>query len=58
MLWLIVKVLSYASFALQQGDYWSIFGVRGLLYVAMAFLWWVLIDSRSSAVKLKRLVAA
>jgi hypothetical protein len=58
MLWLVVKVLSYASFALQQGDYWSIFGVRGLLYVAMAFLWWVLIDSRSSAVKLKRLVAA
>jgi hypothetical protein len=57
MLWLIVKVLSYASFGLQQGEYWSFFGVRTLFYVAMAFLWWVWVDSRASAQKMKRLVA-
>ncbi|ANB71524.1 hypothetical protein AYM40_03435 [Paraburkholderia phytofirmans OLGA172] len=58
MLWLVVKVLSYASSGLQQGDYWSFFGVRTLFYVAMAFLWWVLVDSRSTARKMKRLVAS
>jgi hypothetical protein len=56
MLWLIVKLLSYASSGVQQGDYWSFFSVRTLLYVAMAFLWWVLIDSRATPLKLKRLV--
>lgn len=57
MLWLIVKLLSYATSGLQQGDYWSFFSVRTLFYVALAFLWWVLVDSRSSPAKLKRLVA-
>jgi phosphate starvation-inducible membrane PsiE len=57
MLWLIVKLLSYATSGLQQGDYWSFFSVRTLFYVALAFLWWVLIDSRASPAKLKRLVA-
>lgn len=58
MLWLVVKVLSYASFGIQQGDYWSFFSVRALFYVAMAFLWWVVVDSRASARKLNRLVAS
>ncbi len=57
MLWLIVKLLSYATSGIQQGDYWSFFSVRTLFYVALAFLWWVLVDSRSSPKKLKRLVA-
>jgi Family of unknown function (DUF6418) len=57
MLWLVVKVLSYASSGIQQGDYWSFFGVRTLFYVALALLWWVLVDSRATLTKLKRLVA-
>lgn len=57
MLWLIVKLLSYATSGIQQGEYWSFFSVRVLMYVAMAFLWWVLVDSRSMPTKLKRLVA-
>ncbi|KAA1010642.1 hypothetical protein FVF58_20100 [Paraburkholderia panacisoli] len=58
MLWLVVKVLSYAGSGIQQGDYWSFFSVRTLFYVALAFLWWVLVDSRSTAQKMKRLVAS
>ncbi|WP_240158617.1 MULTISPECIES: DUF6418 domain-containing protein [Burkholderiaceae] len=57
MLWLIVKLLSYANSGIQQGDYWSFFSVRTLLYVAMTFLWWRLVDSRAAPIKLKRLVA-
>lgn len=57
MLWLIVKVLTYASYGIQQGEYWSFFSVRALFYVVAALLWWVFIDSRSTALKMKRLVA-
>ncbi|RZF30721.1 hypothetical protein EVC45_04470 [Paraburkholderia sp. UYCP14C] len=56
MLWLIVKLFSYASAGIQQGDYWSFFSVRTLMYVALTYLWWVLIDSKAAPIKLKRLV--
>jgi hypothetical protein len=56
MLWLIVKVLSYASFGIQQGEYWSFFGVRALFYIALTILWWVLVDSPSMAQKMKQAV--
>jgi hypothetical protein len=57
MLWLIVKLYSYAGAGIQQGDYWSFFSVRTLMYVALTYLWWVLVDSRAAPIKLKRLVA-
>jgi hypothetical protein len=56
MLWLIVKVLTYASFGIQQGEYWSFFGVRALFYLALTLLWWIFVDSRATAQKMKQLV--
>jgi len=56
MLWLIVKVLTYASFGIQQGEYWSFFGVRALFYIALTLLWWIFVDSRATAQKMKQLV--
>jgi hypothetical protein len=57
MLWLIVKLLSYATSGLQQGEYWSFFSVRTMAYVALTFFWWLLVDRRAAPTKLKRLVA-
>jgi hypothetical protein len=46
LLWLTTKVVSYASFGLQQGEYWNIFGIRTLAYAAIACAWWYCIDAR------------
>jgi hypothetical protein len=46
LLWLTTKVVSYASFGLQQGEYWNIFGIRTLAYAAIACAWWYCVDAR------------
>jgi hypothetical protein len=46
LLWLTTKVVSYASFGLQQGEYWNIFGIRTIAYGAIACAWWYFIDTR------------
>ncbi len=51
LLWLTTKVVSYASFGLQQGEYWNIFGIRTLAYAAIACAWWYCIDARRGTVE-------
>jgi len=51
-LWLIAKVLSYATFALQQGEYWSLFGSRMWFYVLVALIWWFYVDARLPKIRL------
>lgn len=46
MLWLTAKVFAYATYAIQQGDYWTLFGARTLFYLAIALIWWHCIDAR------------
>jgi Family of unknown function (DUF6418) len=48
MLWLITKVVSYATFAMQQGEYWTLFGSRTVLYALAALLWWYCVDARGA----------
>jgi hypothetical protein len=55
LLWLIAKVFAYATFALQQGEYWSLFGARTLFYAITALLWWIYVDSREPRAKSKRM---
>ena len=38
MLWLMAKVFSYATFAVQQGEYWMMFGSRTVLCASRARL--------------------
>ena len=54
MLWLITKIFSYASFAIQQGEYWTLFGSRTLFYMMVALAWWYFVDSRGSTPGLTR----
>lgn len=49
MLWLTAKVLTYATFALQQGEYWSFFGSRMIVYCMIALAWWMIVDVRAAA---------
>ncbi|CAM2339500.1 DUF6418 domain-containing protein [Burkholderia vietnamiensis] len=46
MLWLIAKVFSYATFAVQQGEYWMMFGSRTAFYAVLALIWWYCVDAR------------
>ncbi|KVF12789.1 hypothetical protein WJ17_02180 [Burkholderia vietnamiensis] len=46
MLWLIAKVFSYATFAVQQGEYWMMFGSRTAFYALLALIWWYCVDAR------------
>jgi Family of unknown function (DUF6418) len=48
MLWLVTKVVSYATFALQQGEYWTMFGSRTILYALIALAWWYCVDARGA----------
>ncbi|MDN7930315.1 DUF6418 domain-containing protein [Burkholderia metallica] len=48
MLWLMAKVFSYATFAVQQGDYWMMFGSRTAFYALIAVVWWYVIDKKHS----------
>jgi hypothetical protein len=48
MLWLITKIVSYAGFGLQQGEYWNLFGLRTLGYVMLALAWWYCVDGRQA----------
>ncbi|EEA01523.1 conserved hypothetical protein [Burkholderia sp. H160] len=48
LLWLTTKVVSYALFGLQQGEYWNIFGIRTLAYMALACAWWYCVDARGA----------
>ncbi|MCA7975628.1 DUF6418 domain-containing protein [Burkholderia cepacia] len=45
MLWLTTKIFAYATYAMQQGDYWTLFGARTLFYLAIALAWWYCIDA-------------
>ncbi|SAK63961.1 membrane protein [Caballeronia arationis] len=47
MLWLVTKIVSYAGFGLQQGEYWNLFGLRTLGYVLIALAWWYCVDARA-----------
>jgi hypothetical protein len=47
MLWLVTKIVSYAGFGLQQGEYWNLFGLRSLGYVLIALAWWYCVDARA-----------
>ncbi|HDR9251232.1 DUF6418 domain-containing protein [Burkholderia vietnamiensis] len=46
MLWLIAKVFSYATFAVQQGEYWMMFGSRTAFYALLALIWWYCVDAK------------
>ncbi|HDR9354592.1 TPA: hypothetical protein QDB44_000419 [Burkholderia vietnamiensis] len=46
MLWLIAKVFSYATFAVQQGEYWMMFGSRTAFYAVLALIWWYCVDAK------------
>ncbi|KVF01002.1 hypothetical protein WJ03_07390 [Burkholderia vietnamiensis] len=46
MLWLIAKVFSYATFAVQQGEYWMMFGSRTAFYAVLALIWWYSVDAK------------
>ncbi|WP_175968313.1 DUF6418 domain-containing protein [Burkholderia sp. BCC0322] len=48
MLWLTTKIFAYATYSIQQGDYWTLFGARTLFYLLIALIWWVCIDARRS----------
>jgi hypothetical protein len=54
MLWLMAKVFSYATFAVQQGEYWMMFGSRTAFYALAALAWWYLVDTRNSEMKQTR----
>ena len=53
MLWLITKIFSYATYAVQQGEYWTLFGSRTVFYALVALVWWHCVDARGSRSKLK-----
>jgi hypothetical protein len=53
MLWLIAKVISYATFALQQGEYWSMFGSRMFFYATVALIWWFYVECRLPSVTMR-----
>ncbi|RXV69728.1 hypothetical protein D1006_32405 [Burkholderia stabilis] len=46
MLWLTTKIFAYATYSIQQGDYWTLFGARTLFYLLIALIWWFCIDAR------------
>ncbi|MBR7960220.1 hypothetical protein KDW41_07160 [Burkholderia vietnamiensis] len=48
-LWLASKVFAYATFAAQQGDYWTMFGARTIAYLAIMALWWHCVDAKQAA---------
>ncbi|WP_277182825.1 DUF6418 domain-containing protein [Caballeronia sp. BR00000012568055] len=48
LLWLTTKVVSYASFGLQQGEYWNIFGIRTITYGFIACAWWYFVDAHGA----------
>ncbi|WP_423368776.1 DUF6418 domain-containing protein [Burkholderia sp. LMG 32019] len=48
MLWLMAKVFSYATFAVQQGDYWMMFGSRTVFYAVAALVWWYWVDTKNA----------
>lgn len=48
-LWLASKVFAYATFAAQQGDYWTMFGARTIVYLAIMALWWLCVDAKQAA---------
>lgn len=48
MLWLITKIFSYATFAIQQGEYWTLFGSRTIFYMIVAAIWWYFVDARGA----------
>ncbi|MFJ1209286.1 DUF6418 domain-containing protein [Burkholderia pyrrocinia] len=48
MLWLMAKVFSYATFAVQQGEYWMMFGSRTDFYALLALAWWYWVDAKNS----------
>ncbi|MPV67283.1 DUF6418 domain-containing protein [Burkholderia sp. BE17] len=54
MLWLTTKIFAYATYAIQQGDYWTLFGARTLFYLLIALIWWVCIDAKRSNADAKR----
>ncbi|VWC54856.1 membrane protein [Burkholderia lata] len=51
MLWLMAKVFSYATFAVQQGEYWMMFGSRTVFYALLALVWWYCVDAKHSNLK-------
>jgi hypothetical protein len=55
MLWLITKIFSYATFAIQQGEYWTLFGARTLFYMLVALIWWYCVDARQSRPAVKQM---
>ncbi|WP_260433517.1 DUF6418 domain-containing protein [Burkholderia sp. Bp8998] len=48
MLWLSAKIFAYATYATQQGEYWTMFGARTLFYMLIAGIWWYCVDARHS----------
>ena len=54
MLWLTTKIFAYATYAIQQGDYWTLFGARTLFYLLIALIWWACIDAKRSNADAKR----
>jgi hypothetical protein len=48
MLWLATKLFSYSTFAVQQGEYWTLFGARTIFYALLALAWWYCVDARHS----------
>ncbi|WP_063551546.1 DUF6418 domain-containing protein [Burkholderia territorii] len=48
LLWLSAKIFAYATYATQQGEYWTMFGARTLFYLMIAVIWWYFIDARQS----------
>ncbi|NTY36313.1 DUF6418 domain-containing protein [Burkholderia diffusa] len=54
MLWLTTKIFAYATYAIQQGDYWTLFGARTLFYLLIALIWWGCIDAKRSNADAKR----
>lgn len=47
-LWFVTKIFFYATFGLQQGEYWYIFGIRMLAFIFLAVAWWLFVDSASA----------
>ena len=48
-LWLASKVFAYATFAAQQGDYWTMFGARTIAYLSIMAIWWHCMDAKRAA---------